>query len=265
MSRRTDYMSGVPCCIETLQPDLLGAQRFYGDLFGWTFDEPMSGPPGSPRSAARLGELVVSNFERAPASLPTAVWLTYIAVDALDVALRYATEAGASLLAEPALAGDGEHTAIIADPEGVALGLRQVGGHAGAELVNEPGAWTMSALHTGDPKRAAAFYHSLLGWELEESTTMPLSLWRRPGYVGADTSPQLPRDLVAVMGPTDVTVVPPHWATNIRVTDVDDVLQRARLLGATMIAPPVDAWGLRSAAMLDPQGAALAISAQLHR
>lgn len=237
MSRRTHYPSGVPCCIETLQPDLLDALRFYGDLFGWTFDEPMTGPRGHRRSAARLGELVVSKIEQAPASLSTAAWLTYIAVDALDDALRCATEAGGRLLAEPALAGDGERTAIIADPEGVALGLRQAGGHAGAELVNQPGAWTMSALHTADTERAAAFYHSLFGWELEESTTMPVALWRRSGYVGADTSPGLPRDLVAVMVATDVTVVPAHWAINIRVADVDDVLQRARSLGATVRSP----------------------------
>lgn len=100
--------------------------------------------------------------------------------------------------------------------------------HGGAALVNEPGAWTMSALHTADPERAAAFYHSLFGWELQESTTVPVALCRRPGYVGADTSPGFPPDLVAVMVPTDVTVVPAHWATNIRVADVGDVLQRAQ-------------------------------------
>jgi predicted enzyme related to lactoylglutathione lyase len=33
------YPHGVPCWIDTEQPDLAAASRFYGALFGWTFED----------------------------------------------------------------------------------------------------------------------------------------------------------------------------------------------------------------------------------
>lgn len=33
------YPDGAPCWADLNTPDLAGAQRFYGDLLGWTFDE----------------------------------------------------------------------------------------------------------------------------------------------------------------------------------------------------------------------------------
>ena len=39
MSERTDYPSGAPCWVDTLQPDPLAAAEFYGRLFGWRTNE----------------------------------------------------------------------------------------------------------------------------------------------------------------------------------------------------------------------------------
>ena len=38
MSRRDDYEPGVPCWIDTLQPDVDASLAFYGELFGWQYD-----------------------------------------------------------------------------------------------------------------------------------------------------------------------------------------------------------------------------------
>ena len=45
MFERDGYMSGVPCWIDTAQPDPNAAKAFYEDLFGWAFEDRM--PPGS--------------------------------------------------------------------------------------------------------------------------------------------------------------------------------------------------------------------------
>ena len=50
MSQRDDYEPGVPCWVDTLQPDPEAAMAFYGALFGWEFAGP--GPMGY--SVARL-------------------------------------------------------------------------------------------------------------------------------------------------------------------------------------------------------------------
>jgi len=40
MGEREAYPAGVPCWVETLQPDPRAAMEFYGPLFGWEFVGP---------------------------------------------------------------------------------------------------------------------------------------------------------------------------------------------------------------------------------
>lgn len=60
MTKQRRYPAGVPCWIDTEQPDPQAATRFYGALFGWTFEDAM--PPGAPGSylIAKLGGLDVA-------------------------------------------------------------------------------------------------------------------------------------------------------------------------------------------------------------
>ena len=46
MLERDGYLPGVPCWVDTSQPDPEAAVAFYGGLFGWDFKDAM--PPGSP-------------------------------------------------------------------------------------------------------------------------------------------------------------------------------------------------------------------------
>ena len=45
MPERDGYIPGVPCWIDTSQPDPEAAVDFYSGLFGWEFEDVM--PPGS--------------------------------------------------------------------------------------------------------------------------------------------------------------------------------------------------------------------------
>ena len=40
---RDGYPAGVPCWIDTSQPDPEAAARFYGELFGWELDDAHAG------------------------------------------------------------------------------------------------------------------------------------------------------------------------------------------------------------------------------
>ena len=46
MLERDGYLPGVPCWIDTSQPDPEAAVAFYGGLFGWDFRNVM--PPDAP-------------------------------------------------------------------------------------------------------------------------------------------------------------------------------------------------------------------------
>ena len=46
MPERDGYIPGVPCWVDTSQPDPEAAVDFYSGLFGWDFEDVM--PPGAP-------------------------------------------------------------------------------------------------------------------------------------------------------------------------------------------------------------------------
>ncbi|MFL5960886.1 MAG: hypothetical protein ACJ75G_11555 [Gaiellaceae bacterium] len=87
MPDRDGYIAGVPCWVDTSQPDPDAAAAFYGGLFVWEFEDAM--PTGSPGEylIARLrgGDVaaVSSPSEGAPLR---AVWNTYIWVEDADEA-----------------------------------------------------------------------------------------------------------------------------------------------------------------------------------
>ena len=86
MPERDGYIPGVPCWVDTSQPDPDAAVAFYGGLFGWEFEDVM--PPESPRPVLhrphprrRRRRRSARMPEGAP---PMAAWNTYVWVDSAD-------------------------------------------------------------------------------------------------------------------------------------------------------------------------------------
>ncbi len=269
MSTRDEYPVGVPCWVETLQPDPRAALDFYGALFGWEFSEPGPMPGGLP------GEHFVAHVDgRAVAAVgalpdlggpPIPIWNTYVRVDDADAAVDRATSAGGTLVLGPLDASGDGRLAVLVDPTAAAFSVWEARGRLGAQLVNEPRTWAMSSLHTPDPAAATAFYGTVFGWQAEAiAPGAPITLFRLPGYVGGEPGQAIPRDVVGVMTATEPgpggPAVPPHWNVNLRVEDTDAVAAHAADLGGTVLMGPIDTPGMRSAVLLDPQGAAFSIS-----
>jgi uncharacterized glyoxalase superfamily protein PhnB len=64
-------------------------------------------------------------------------------------------------------------------------------------------------------------------------------------------------DVVASINPIadDQPDVPAHWSVTFAVDDADEVANKARELGGTVLVPPVDAPWVRMTVIADPQGA----------
>ena len=56
---------------------------------------------------------------------------------------------------------------VILDPQGAMLALWEPRRHAGARVVNEPGALCWNDLIAADAEAAASFYVDLFGWSVE--------------------------------------------------------------------------------------------------
>lgn len=261
MGERSGYPAGVPCWVETLQPDPRAARDFYGPLFGWEFRQ-----PAPEHFVATVGGRDVAGVAPQPASgagaMP-AVWSTALGTDDVDAAVERARAASGSLLLGP-IELPGGRRAVLADPTGAAFVVLAIGAGGGAQLVNEPSTWMMSSLHTPAPAVAGAFYRQVFGWVPEPAWPgSPVTFFRLPGHVGGEPGQTMPRDVVAVMTPTggpDGPAVPPHWSVNFRVADADAVAARAAELGGRVLLPPTDAPGSRSAVLLDPQNAVFSVS-----
>ena len=268
MSEHDEFQAGVPCWVDTLQPDPTAAIDFYSRLFGWEFAGPgplAGGLPGQyfvaqvgGRDVAGIGSLPGGSEGQVMAS-----WNTYVRVESADATAAKTADAGGTVLLAPfddLTAGRG---AVLADPAGAPICVWESAEREGAGRVNEPNTWTMSSLHTTDVDGAAPFYGALFGWEPE--THGPVTLWRLPGHVGGEPQQPVPRDLVAVMtGIEPGSGVPTHWNVNFQVADTDAFVERARELGAMIVLEPVDTpTGFRGAAIADPQGAVFSVSALL--
>jgi predicted enzyme related to lactoylglutathione lyase len=271
MRERDGYLPGVPCWVDTSQPDPEAAVAFYGGLFGWDFEDAM--PPDSPGRyfMARLGggdvAAVGSQPEGAP---PMAVWNTYIWVESADEAVSKVLEAGGRVLMDPFDIMDAGRMAVCTDPEGAAFCVWQAKQHRGARVVNEPGSLNFNGLNTRDVDGAKAFYGSVFGWE-----TLGLGggaeMWRLPGYgefleqsepglrkrMTETGAPEGFADVVASLNPIadDQPDVPAHWSVTFAVEDADATAEKAEELGGRVVLPPFDAPWVRMTVIADPQGA----------
>ena len=265
MSERDGYEPGVPCWVDTLQPDPDGAMAFYAALLGWEFAGPgdMPGDPPGRYFVARLRGRDVAGVGSQPAGGPPSVasWNTYVHVESADDAAREARRAGGGVLTEPLDAPPAGRLAVLADPAGAPFGVWEPAERKGAQLVNEPGAWAMSHLNSPDPERAAAFYGALFGWTTETfgEGAGAFTMFRLPGYVGGEPRQPVSREVVATMSATDGDA-PSHWSIGLWDRDVDATAAKAVELGGSVIAPPFDTPISRTAVLADPHGASFSIS-----
>jgi hypothetical protein len=122
MPERDGYIPGVPCWVDTSQPDAEAAVDFYSGLFGWEFEDVM--PPDSEAKyfIARLRGLDVAATGSIPESAPPqAMWNSYVWVDSADQTAEKVREAGGSVVMEPFDVMDAGRMAVFTDPEGAAL------------------------------------------------------------------------------------------------------------------------------------------------
>jgi predicted enzyme related to lactoylglutathione lyase len=271
MSERDGYQPGVPCWVDTLQPDPKAAMAFYGGLFGWEFEGPaeMPGVPDGEYHVAKLKGRDVAGVGTEPAegAPPVPAWTTYVWVDSADNAAANVKAAGGTIVVEPFDVLPAGRMAVLADPGGAVFCVWEARERRGAQRVNEPGAWSMSLLNSRDPEGAQSFYGSVFGWEPETMAAgdAVFTLFRLPGYVGGEPEQPVPRDVVATMAPMGDRFpdsVPSHWSADFWVDDLDAAAPKADQLGGKVVAPPYEIpdTALRQAVLADPQGATFSVT-----
>jgi predicted enzyme related to lactoylglutathione lyase len=269
---RTKYIPGVPCWVDTSQPDVDGAVAFYEAVLGWEFEErPVPGPDRY--LIASCGGQVVAGLGRAAGEDPDrGRWTTYVTVTDADEAAERVRSAGGVVRFGPVDAGPAGRSAICVDPAGAEFGLWQAGLRIGAELVNAPGGWNWSDLHTDAD--VVGFYGTVFGWEARslELGSAIATMLTVPGYGDAlarldptirerHSGPDVPpgfSDAIGWMQPAGGA--PSRWHVTFAAADPDEAAEAARSHGGTVITGPVDQGPVRLAVLADPAGGAFTVS-----
>jgi predicted enzyme related to lactoylglutathione lyase len=262
MSERDGFQPGVPSWVDVVGPDAGRLTDFYGAVFGWDFIGPgeMPGDPPGEYFVAQLRGRDVAGVASLPPQSGGPGWNTYIEVDSVDRTAAQIEGAGGAVLAAPFDAPPAGRIAVAADPSGASFAIWEPRERGGAQVVNEPSAWSMSFLKTSDRDAAAAFYETVFGWQHEtfQFGDTEAGLFRLPGFVGGEPEQPVPRDLVATALPAENGDA--RWSVDFWVGDLDHVVATVGERGGSVVIEPYEAPPFRQAVVADPNGVSFSVS-----
>ena len=96
MTDGRSYPEGVPCWVDTEQPDVDAACHFYARLFGWTFSDAVPADAPGKYLIASLDGADVAAIGPAQGDMPVE-WNTYIAAADADAAAASVRAAGGTV------------------------------------------------------------------------------------------------------------------------------------------------------------------------
>ena len=225
--------------------DLEASKNFYGQLFGWEFDD--LGPEAGGYNFARIGGKMVCGI--GPAQKPELgpFWGVAFNTANTDETVSAAEAAGAKVLAPAMDVMDSGRMAVLGDTAGAVFSVWQQLQHTGmpkswANTAHSPGPNCRRTMST--PPKPSTHRSSRSPRAITTSVTRQLrgAGRRRQRRRRRDAQPS----------------VPPSWGVYFEVNDTDAIADQAIQLGATELmrddAPPG-----RLAMLIDPQGAPFAI------
>jgi hypothetical protein len=251
-SATMEHHPGKIVWADLVTPDLETAERFYGGLFGWTFQDIRAGDSeyaiatvGGHPVAGIFKKAIPAGEHRQPA------WLTFIAVRDVEQARREALSHGAKSLAPPKTYAGRGGQAVFTDPQGAVFAALASSSGDGSDYLAGPGEWIWSSLLTDDPSGSAAFYKAVFGYEVFD---LPSDDGAQHVILAAD---DYARAGIHTLPPGHRH---PHWINFVRVADASrSAAQAASLGGRILVEPHADRHGGQVAVVADPMGAPIGL------
>ncbi|MDJ0928602.1 MAG: VOC family protein [Gammaproteobacteria bacterium] len=236
-------------------------RRFYGELFGWEFEQLSSnfgfGQTANYSLIRHRGELIggmidlnrLETREADKASLSQ--WVVLMSVADIDAAVTAVEQAGGKVLTPPTAMMERGRLALIEDDQGAALALVESRDGDPVDRAPPLGGFLWDELWTGDVEQATVFYQQLADFR---AGNQPVDDQRSYRYLKTGE-----RARVGIMERPAPTI-DPVWVTYIRVADPAAVTARVTELGGRVLLPPEERdLGGQVALVLDPSGAGVAL------
>jgi predicted enzyme related to lactoylglutathione lyase len=243
---------GAPCWVDAMLPDLEAGKRFYGELFGWTFQEGEADYGyytqafSEGKNVAALAPTMEGQNDVPPA------WSLYFATpDIARTAERIRANGGVTLMGPMAI-GEFGSMLMAKDPGGAIFGVWQAGTHKGFEKKDEPGSFGWAEICVRETERVDAFYPAVFPYEVRPigDENVDFNVWKVEGQPVAGRF-KLGDDIPAE--------VPPHAMVYFCVTNCDDAVGTVQKLGGRLLMGLMDSPFGRFAVVTDQQGAAFTV------
>jgi predicted enzyme related to lactoylglutathione lyase len=246
MAKRDTPVVGAPCWVDLMTSDTERSREFYGQVFGWTAEEPAEGFGGY-FNFRKDGVLVAGCMPSQRPEMPD-VWSVYLATDDARKTVDAPSAHGGRILVDAMDVADLGTMAVVSDPGGAAIGIWQPRRHQGFGVLSEPAAPSWFELHTRDYQAAVSFYREVFGWDTHVVSDTPdfryTTLRHGECWLAGimDAVGFLPAGVGA------------HWSVYFGVEDTDAALARIVELGGSILRPAEDTPYGRLAAAADPTG-----------
>lgn len=242
---------------ELMTTDPQGAARFYGNVVGWTIGDPMPAGDVEYRMIGNdedyAGGVLTLTKEMCDGGARP-MWLGYLGVDDVDVAVEQAVAAGATVqMAAQDTPGVGR-IAMIADPQGVPIYLMRGDSDDDSTAYQRHGLGHVSwnELMTTDREGALRFYGEQFGYEKAGAMDMGPEMGEYSFIAHAGET------VGAVMNKSPES--PAIWQFYIRIADVDAAVAAIKAGGGQVLFGPMEVpTGERVLLGLDPQGASFGL------
>ena len=239
--------------------DVAGAQKFYGDVLGWT-TERFPGPE-PPYWIVKAGDDGIGGMMSIPKEpdppTRTPTWVGYVEVDDVDAIVKKAKALGGTSCVEPHDIPTVGRIGAFADPQGAVIAIIKPEGsdrpRDEAPAGSRPGHVVWHELLTTEPEAAVKFYGELFGWSETRALPMPdAGAYHIYGAAG--------RELGGIFTPPKGYPRPPHFLYYVHVTDLDAATERITKAGGEVWMGPMPIPdGERIVQATDPQGALFAL------
>jgi len=225
---------------DLLTDNVAAAKDFYGQLFGWTFEQ-----SGSYTVVKNDGKSIAGMVQMRDSSKTrgAARWLCVLSVADVDKAAALVIEEGGSVHKGPRDLLKRGRGALVTDPQGAQLVLLYASDGDPEDKEPVIGSWLWHELWSKDTETSLTFYQKLAGYDVDDENPDYLILLK-DGHWRAGIR-HLQNEEFEI-----------RWVPVVRVADTEEIAERAQQLGGKVkVEPKPTADGGSVALLADPSDA----------
>ncbi|MFH8884638.1 VOC family protein [Streptomyces californicus] len=245
----------APCWVTLMTRDLERAQRFYGQVLGWSF---RPGRLGADFSVAFRGGIPVAGLFAVSSAYQVAVaWTPYFAVEDANVAASRVRERSGTVAVGPLTLGKGRGV-LASDRDGASFGLWQRTEPSTSPPAPADHAHAWLRLRTRDAFDAAIFYGEVLDWASGRPGACDVAYEGDEVIVRCSGHPLARISSGAVEAAAD-PLVRPHWQVQFPVAELAATAVAAEEHGGALVEDRTG-FGGTEVVLRDPDGALFAVT-----